>query len=205
MTITCPHCRADFSYAAKDHINIDKTPELRPAIQDLSAFRAACPNCGKTMLVVQPCLYHDMSNRFMVWLWPEEGDAVPRADFDPLAGYTLRVVESLNAFREKICLLERGLDDRAVEIMKLLLLAQLTQDLDVVELLFHEQDAESGDFRFVAVLSDGMEQYAAMPDTVYQRIRADVETFLFTSAKEFAHIDLTWAREALELLHETGE
>ena len=46
--------------------------------------------------------------------------------------------------------------------MKLLLFAQLNRDLDVVELLFHELDERTGDFRFVAVLSDGAEQYAAM-------------------------------------------
>ena len=88
----------------------------------------------------------------MVWLWTEDGQ-VPKAEFDPLAGYTLRVTDSLNTFREKINILERGLDDRTIEIMKLLLFAQLNRDLDVVELLFHELDERTGDFRFVAVLS----------------------------------------------------
>ncbi|MDO4271262.1 MAG: CpXC domain-containing protein, partial [Eubacteriales bacterium] len=154
-------------------------------------------------LVVHACLYHDMSNQFMVWLWPEQ-EAAPKAEFDPLAGYTLRIVENLNSFREKINLLERGLDDRAVEIMKLLLFTQLTRDLDVVELLFHELDERTGDLRFVAVLSDGAEQYAAMPGALYQRLRGDVENYLFTASGDFARIDLNWAHEALELLHEMG-
>ena len=114
MTITCPHCQVETDHKVLDHINIDRNPELRAKVQDLSCFRVQCPNCGETVLVIHPCLYHDMSNRFMVWLWPEEG-AAPKAEFDPLAGYTLRVVDSMNAFREKITLLERGLDDRAVE------------------------------------------------------------------------------------------
>ena len=157
MIITCPHCQTETDYKVHDHINIDRNPELRAQVQDLSCFRVKCPNCGETALVVHPCLYHDMANQFMVWLWPEEGEA-PKAQFDPLAGYTLRIVDSLNAFREKINILERGLDDRAVEIMKLLLFTQLNHDLDVVELLFHELDERTGDFRFVAVLSDGAER-----------------------------------------------
>ena len=48
--------------------------------------------------------------------------------------------------------MERGLDDRAVEVMKYLLLAQLKNDLDVVELLFHELNERTAEFRFVAVL-----------------------------------------------------
>ena len=44
--------------------------------------------------------------------------------------------------------------------MKLLLFSQLNRDLDVVELLFHEYDERTGDFRFVAVLSDGADALA---------------------------------------------
>ncbi len=87
---------------------------------------------------------------------------VPKAEFDPLAGYTLRVTDSLNTFREKINILERGLDDRTIEIMKLLLFAQLNRDLDVVELLFQWLDDARG-FPLRGRASDGAEQYAAMP------------------------------------------
>lgn len=202
MMILCPHCHAEYNFTPQERVNIARFPVLREQIQNLSLFRATCPNCGETMLVLHPCLYHDMVNRFMVWLWVDQKEPIPQADFDPLAGYTLRVVDSMNAFREKILLLEQGLDDRAIEIMKLLLYAQLTHDLDVVELLFHELDPATGTFRFVAVLSDGVEQYIAMPGTTYQRLHADVDTYLYTPAKDFAHIDMVWAQEALELLHE---
>lgn len=201
MTITCPHCQVETDHKVIDHINIDRNPELRAKVQDLSCFRVKCPNCGETALAVHPCLYHDMSNQFMVWLWPEEGEA-PRAQFDPLAGYVLRRVDSLNAFREKINVLERGLDDRAVEIMKLLLFSQLNLDLDVVELLFHDLDERTGELRFVAVLSDGAEQYAAMQGAAYQRLREDVEAYLYTPGGDFTVIDMAWAKSALELLHE---
>ena len=110
-----------------------------------------------------------------------------------------------NAFREKINILERGLDDRAVEIMKYLLLAQLQQDLDVVELLFHDLDTRTAEFRFVAVLSDGVEQYISMPGAVYQKIAQDVQERLFTSTRDFVKIDLEWARDALDLLHSATE
>ena len=56
----------------------------------------------------------------------------------------------------------------------------------------------------VAVLSDGAEQYAAMPGAAYQRLHADVETYLYTPGGEFSRIDMTWAHQALELLHEMG-
>ena len=90
------------------------------------------------------------------------------------------------------------------EPMKLLLFSQLNRDLDVVGLLFHELDERTMDFRFVAVLSDGAEQYAAMPGAVYQRLHEDVENYLYTPGGDFARIDMNWAHDALELLHELG-
>lgn len=196
----CPHCGQESARRVLTNINVDRQPEMRTAVQDLSCFRWVCPNCGTSSLVVDPCLYHDMSNQFMVWLFPE-GKPQEVGGFDPLAGYTLRYVEDLNAFREKINVLERGLDDRAVELMKLLLLFQLRRDLDVVELLFHDFEEQTGTFTFAAVLSDGAEQYISMESGTYQRLAADVEERLFTNNREFQKIDLVWAQDALELLH----
>ena len=55
MIITCPHCQAEHDYKVIDHINIDRNPELRAKVQDLSCFRIKCPNCGETALAVHPC------------------------------------------------------------------------------------------------------------------------------------------------------
>ena len=202
VKIECPHCKNESSRTPLSSINIDRTPEMRAQVQDLSCFRWRCPVCGATSLVMDPCLYHDLANQFMVWL---REDTPERADFDPLAGYTLRWVVDFNAFREKINVLERGLDDRAVEIVKYLLLAQLSRDLDVVELLFHDLNERTAEFRFVAVLSDGVEQYISVPGATYQKIVQDVQERLFTSARDFVKIDLEWAKEALELLYSTAQ
>lgn len=196
----CPHCGHKSAREVLTNINADKNPELRAAVQDLSCFRWVCPNCGVSSLVIDPCLYHDMSGQFMVWLSPE-GKPQDIGNFDPLAGYTLRYVEDLNAFREKINVLERGLDDRAVELMKLLLLLQVQRDLDVVELLFHDLNEQDGTFTYVAILSDGVEQYISMPGDTYQRLANDVAERLYTNNRQFQKIDLEWAKDALELLH----
>lgn len=198
IKIECPHCKTQSFHNSVGSINIDLMPEMRQKVQDLSCFRWECPNCKVTSLVMQPCLYHDLSNAFMVWLSEEKPES---ADFDPLAGYTLRWTQDFNSFREKINILERGLDDRALEMMKYLLFAQLNLDLDVVELLFHDLDERSASFRFVAVLSDGVEQYISMPAQTYQKLYQDVNDRLYTSSKDFVKIDMAWAKDAFELLH----
>lgn len=196
--IECPHCQNECERVPLTRISPDRDPAVRAKVQDLSLFRWKCPNCGTTMLVEDPCLYHDISGQFMVWLAPD-GKKPETGHFDPLAGYTLRYVDDLNAFREKIQILERGLDDRAVEIMKLILFLQLKHDLDVVELVYHDLDERTADFRFAAVLSDGAEQYVAMPGATYQRVLQDVQERLYTP-KDFVKIDMNWAADALDLL-----
>ena len=43
-----------------------------------------------------------------------------------------------------------------------------------------------------------------MPGAVYQRLHEDVENYLYTPGGDFARIDMNWAHDALELLHELG-
>lgn len=197
----CPHCKNTRKREVLERINIDLQPEMREKVQDLSCFEWRCPICGKTSLVIDPCLYHDMSNQFMVWLSPD-GEAPDASGFDPLAGYTLRLVDTPNAFREKIAVLELGLDDRAVELMKLILAIQLQKSFDIVDLLFHALDDRTAEFTFVVVLSDGAEQYVTMSGDTYRKIAQDVEERLFTPGRNFVKIDMDWATEALEMLHD---
>lgn len=199
VKFSCPHCKNERDREVLQSINIDLKPEMRAKINDLSCFEWSCPICGRKSLVIDPCLYHDMSNQFMVWLQMDE-KLPDEAAFDPLSGYTLRTVETINAFREKIKILELGLDDRAVEIMKLILSMQIARSMDLVELLYHDFEERTGKFTFVAVLGDGGEQYIQMNGDTYAKIAFDVNERLFTSNKNFAKIDFDWATEALEML-----
>lgn len=199
---TCPHCGEDGSLELWTSINVDLDPDARRKLEDLSLFEWTCPNCGKTCLVLHPCLYHDMSNEFMVWFAPED-EVQDGAEFSQLDRYTLRTTRTPNEFREKVNVLERHLDDRAVELTKLILIMQLTRDnVDVVDVVFHSIDT-SGRFVFVLVHPDGVEQYVRLPATTYEKFANDIREYLYTPAHGFQTIDLKWAKESLELLKDT--
>lgn len=198
-TFTCPQCGEAGPLTIWNSINVTQQPDVRRQIENLSLFEWVCPNCGKTCLVLHPCLYHDMENEFMVWFAPDN-EVQDGAQFSQLDHYTLRTTHTPNEFREKINILERHLDDRAVELTKLILIMQLSRDnMDVVDVVFHSIDT-SGRFVFVLVHPDGAEQYLRLPAQTYQKLAQDVREYLYTPVHGFQTIDLAWAKESLELL-----
>lgn len=198
---TCPQCQTEGSVPAIGSVNVDQDPEIRAKIQNLSLFHWTCPHCGKISMVLQPCLYHDMTEEFMVWYSPSDKEEPPHAkNITQLSRYRLRITDSPNTFREKINILERNLDDRAIELMKFILSLQLEQDgMDLVDLVFREM--QDGNFIFVAVQSDGSEQSLAVSPATYEKFCQDMREIYLTPNGEFAQVDLEWAREVLSLLH----
>ena len=196
---TCPQCGENGPLTVWNSVNVDLDPSVRDKVEDLSLFEWTCPNCGKVCLVLHPMLYHDMTNQFMVWFAPD-GEVQNGAEFSQLDCYTLRTTRTPNEFREKINVLERHLDDRAIELTKLILVMQLTRDnVDVVDLVFRGLDTQ-GRFVFVLVHPDGAEQQLVLPPTTYEKLAHDVRELLFTP-RGFITVDLAWAKDSLDLLN----
>ena len=197
---TCPQCGEAGPLTMWTSINVAQDPDARRRVEDLSIFEWTCPNCQKTSLVLHPCLYHDVANEFMIWFAPDGEIQDNTTDFSQLDHYTLRTTHTPNEFREKVNVLERHLDDRALEMTKLILIMQLSRDnVDVVDVVFHSIDT-SGRFVFVLVHPDGAEQYLRLPPTTYQKLAQDVREYLYTPTHSFLTIDLNWAKDSLEML-----
>ncbi|MCQ2513223.1 MAG: CpXC domain-containing protein [Lachnospiraceae bacterium] len=111
-------------------------PDMKEKVRSGEAFRWTCPHCGNTANVNYTTLYHQMEGHVMIYLVfgdqekaiemmqgfyrDNEGNIVD-ADED----YRNRVVGTMNEFREKLMILDAGLDDRIIELMKLFILANL--------------------------------------------------------------------------------
>ena len=139
IPLTCPACGRAHRFGAWQSLNVTLDPQEKPRLLDGSLTRFTCEGCGHTADVVYPLLYHDMEKQLMVWLLPEGGEEDPgdKSDPDELPpamrktlgpGYTFRRVGSHNELREKIYVFDAGLDDRVVEVVKLILWEQMPQE-----------------------------------------------------------------------------
>ncbi len=124
--VSCPHCGAVVKTRMSPEISAGENPDLRQRVLDETLFDWKCPECGYEAQLVYPCLYHDKENHFMVYVVPNSGccplEPVDVGEaFPQFNGLAKRVVSSLAGLKEKVLIFESGLNDFAVELVKLAL------------------------------------------------------------------------------------
>ena len=124
--VGCPQCGAAVKTKLWPGVNAVEHPELRARVLDESLFDWSCPECGYAARFLYPFLYHDPNRKFMIFLSPNGDGCVcgpvdVDGEFPQLGGFLKRVVSSPEALKEKILIFEAGLDDFAVELVKLAL------------------------------------------------------------------------------------
>ncbi len=123
--IECRHCHKEGEMCIWHSVNVDLNPELREKIFSEELFTYHCPHCGKEMGIPVGTVYHDMKHKFMLFFEffkPDDFNyfplELPQNIIKNSADYTFRLVFGLMRFKEKIILLEQGLDDVAIERQK---------------------------------------------------------------------------------------
>lgn len=123
--ISCPNCQTEGEFDYWSSVNVDLDPELKKKIFNEEIFIWTCPKCGAKVFIPFGTLYHDMSHKFMIFFSHTEDEE--KKDYEMWAmpeelglhkDYILRVVKGLLNFKEKILILENGLNDIAVEKLK---------------------------------------------------------------------------------------
>lgn len=123
---TCPSCKKESKFVKYDSVNVTLQPELREKVLSGTIFDWVCPYCGETLSIRYNLLYHDMDRAFQVYYSPSNSSETNKMINDLLTKYPgmrclCRTVETLNDLREKIYIFEAGLNDIAIELLKLVM------------------------------------------------------------------------------------
>lgn len=121
--ITCPKCGKKHPFTVWDSINTLEYPEMKEKVRNDEAFRYRCPDCGATAILNYNFLYHQQEDKVLIFVDAdgssyEEMKKVMTTRGNAFDGYQKRIVLSYNDFKEKLLILDAGLDDRIVEIIK---------------------------------------------------------------------------------------
>lgn len=186
-SIRCPSCGQLQEITVWNSITVSDSPDLKA---DLLAGRVnifKCISCSHTGLIPTPLLYHDEEKKLMISFSPCDDEQLKSRLFENVretskssgelsgySGYNLRFVCEYNSLLEKILIFDSGLNDKAIEIIKLLILSQEPEKQDNRFCVFGKKDGDFIEFMVRDVKEDmiytsraPMETY----NTIWQQLR----------------------------------
>jgi hypothetical protein len=199
-TVICPGCGAPGSVVLHSSIDATKEPALKESLLRGALSVFTCGKCGRKARIAHSLLYTDAAQGLVLQLDPED-------TFDAAAALALlgklpggeprvsRVVRDGNALIEKVRLRDHDLDDRVVEVMKLLL-ALAHKEFMGFPWYFERTEAD-GALVFVIMTAKGPHG-TRRPRAEYDALAADMEKAgALGSAGPFARIGRDFAQEWL--------
>ncbi len=173
--VTCPACGTKHDGELVQTINTQTNPQDKGRLLagELNVIDCAC---GKRTQLSANLLFHDPDAQYYCQVVPGGERAMEEAAAAFAASGvsgTRRLVPSQNALVEKVKLLDAGLEDWAIEMTKVLLLASMSElELDRV-LLFDAIDREAGVLRWVLFDEDGRTpDEVSSPIAAYEKLAA---------------------------------
>lgn len=150
--IKCSDCDTVSDMLVWDTIDTAKDPQMKAQIRNGDAFGWRCPKCGNSSLIFYPTLYHQVNERYLLCYVPGNPSSAVEymrninenneSGYDFSLNYTKRIVTDMNQLREKLLILDEGLDDRIVELMKIFAIAEVQKscpDLRIAEIFFNKE------------------------------------------------------------------
>lgn len=209
VEITCPACGSVSNYSMWRSINTAMSPGMKEAVRDRSAFAFVCPHCGKKCNVDYGFLYHQMEDAMMIqYAQGDEAAADAYRLFFPerpdeelidvkKENYLIRIVRSQNELLEKLAIFDAGLDDRVIEIYKLLCLADIQDkrpELQEIQILFLN---DNGQYILEILTGHKSIGYVEVSTDTYQLIQDSYCDRLPDMRTESPFVDRPWALEFL--------
>ena len=182
--------------------NLD--PEAKTQLIDGTFFQFKCPYCGHECKVDYGMLYHDMAHQTMIYYVSENSvEEIQKMFSDKdgesgflIPGYRKRIVTNQNALREKAIIFENELDDRVVELIKLLYLLDVQDkfpEVNIVEAYFLVLEG-----KYIIEFIGEKFLKAEIPLDLYKNIENNFAERLAAEEENQFMIDVKWANEFLK-------
>jgi len=208
--IICPECGHEQEIHVIPSVNVTVEPEMREKVISGEIFLFTCEKCGFSGFAGYPFIYEDKETAggFLIYLEPECEDREVGVDGDVadqilLKSMTMRLVTTVNELKEKIFVFEADLDDRVLELFKMLALSKMeSDDAEKIpdELRFTEIAETDGEkMVFFAAFKD--EKYLGvleLPYSLYQSCVITGSPIWDYPINECGMVDQQWVAERMK-------
>lgn len=128
IDLICPKCKQHFKTNIYPSINVQMDDGIKNKVLNGELFDFECSHCHEHFEVSYPCLYHDMDAKLMIQFILENEK---KMEMEIPKDYVFRIVDSYRSWIEKILIFDSNLDDRYMELYKLLVLSQYEKRDDI--------------------------------------------------------------------------
>jgi hypothetical protein len=94
-TLGCPRCGNNFQAIIEQIIDVGRDPQAKARFLSGRVNMVTCPNCGHTLAVGTPMLYHDPGKELMIIFVPMELNISPPERERVIGDLTRRVIDSI--------------------------------------------------------------------------------------------------------------
>lgn len=211
--IKCPKCTNLSEVTLWQSITVSDSSDLKEDLLKgrVNIFR--CASCGAVALVPVPLLYHDEDKNLMISFSPcEEKDKLRlfnevketsknSGELSEFSGYNLRFVTQYNELLEKILIFDNGLSDKAIEVLKLLVLMQESDKMNQRVCMFGKIEGEQIEF-MVQDKKEGQIYTSRVPTDTYNTVMKSLHD---SGVKDYSFDwEIVDAEYASRLLHGTN-
>lgn len=207
---TCVHCKHQQKANIFPYINFNQNPEYYSKVKDLSIFNAVCENCGKKNIIQFDTLLIDETHQYFLYLLSDKSiyrsfkykityfvettfNSNDKYDLDK---FKTRVVFSLNDLIEKMSIFEEGLNDEAIEVVKVGLKDKNLIDNAAYDSIFFD-GLENANLEFVAFSSKTSTKEPkriSIDHEFYNKVVDDISNLKDRPKDYFEVVDEDWVR-----------
>lgn len=137
QNVKCPKCGQMSEVTVWNSITVSDSVDLKQDLLSGKINMFRCPSCSYSALMPTPMLYHDENKKLMISFSPCNDEVLKHQLFDnvqksskesgeleKLEGYNLRFVADYNELLEKILIFDNEMNDKTIEVLKLMILSQ---------------------------------------------------------------------------------
>ena len=204
MTVKCSKCGKPLTATVFESVNSDYADDIAIQIMSGELFKVKCPHCQFVSHLEYDFLYHDLKNGAMIWVVhknaPNYASKISEIRSTQKLPYkTLRIVEDMNALKEKVSCLERKRDDRIIELCKVFTAYNLLSKHPDFELRNAFYTAISRKDMIHLYDNDGNDMCCELSDKVYDYLKELYENSPYAAQFDdnYAIVDYTWAEQIL--------
>lgn len=178
------------------------TEENRRETEDLSLFKWKCPKCGHILKLLYPCMYVNEKKKILIWYINDLKDTeqlereLPERFQQSTILFMKRFCHTLEEFGEKVRVLEGGLEDRTIELLKIMTFARMHISDETIEHIYFYRRNEMNNCEFTIFTREGPSGIT-LPFSMYEEINELVEREMPVLQDRFYCIDLDWAGEQI--------